>query len=235
VHGPTHALVGEAGREAIVGPHGTRIVDKPTVTTLGKDGTEAVVPIGENQAALANNPTNVPNYFADRVSTLMKAGATKTDIHEWLKNNGVDVSIPTCAQFMSQVVQQQGGKIPTKSPFTASEWNTVGEQGYSSDPNAINVAVKQGVPVGQADSHVTVPIPQFDTSGNFKGFIGRGVNQEEHGKERGIISDNPITIGDKKGEYHIMHQFQRYLIAAWIAGVPAMADAQRGSRCHCHG
>jgi hypothetical protein len=38
-------LVGEAGKEAIVGPHGTAIVDKPTVLALGTEGTEAVVPL----------------------------------------------------------------------------------------------------------------------------------------------------------------------------------------------
>lgn len=45
VSGPTNALVGEKGPEAIIGKGGMSIVDQPTRTVLGKDGTQAVVPL----------------------------------------------------------------------------------------------------------------------------------------------------------------------------------------------
>jgi hypothetical protein len=50
VQGPTKALVGEAGSEAIVGPSGTRIVHSPTIATLGTRGPEAVIPIGKHRS-----------------------------------------------------------------------------------------------------------------------------------------------------------------------------------------
>ena len=197
IRGPSRALVGERGPEAIINRKGTRIVNKPTITTLGTQGTEAVVPLGANDApkAALNNSSGIPNEFADDVTALAKGGANKVDIHEFLKSKGVNLSVATCAQFLSAEVVSHGGRIPEPDPKTgerrdmlASNWNTVGEPGYSDDPRAINYAIKQGVPVGQGDSHVTVPIPQRDADGNITGFLGRGVNQAAGGVERGIIS-----------------------------------------------
>jgi hypothetical protein len=45
VAGPTNALVGEAGPEAIISKSGTSIVNKPTRMMLGTDGAQAVVPL----------------------------------------------------------------------------------------------------------------------------------------------------------------------------------------------
>jgi hypothetical protein len=45
VQGPTRALVGEAGPEAIVSKGGTSVVSKPTQLMLGTDGAQAVVPL----------------------------------------------------------------------------------------------------------------------------------------------------------------------------------------------
>jgi hypothetical protein len=60
IKGPTKALVGEKGPEAIVGEQGSTVVTKPTITTLGGDqGTQTVIPL---------NPDGSPKLgaFADQ-------------------------------------------------------------------------------------------------------------------------------------------------------------------------
>src|SRR5207344_2918118 len=101
-----------------------------------------------------------------------------------LASKGVDVSQATCGAFMAAKVKEAGGTPPTGAAV-ASNWNTFGGKegaGYSDDPNAINIAVKQGVKTGQTGAHVTAAIPIKDKDGNITGWSGVGVNQ---GKGRG--------------------------------------------------
>jgi hypothetical protein len=117
---------------------------------------------------------------------------------------------------MASVVKEHGGQ-PPKDPAVASNWNQFGGAqgaGYSDDPNAINIAVKQGTGVGATGSHVTGAIPIRDASGKITGFRGVGANQgqgqgAEHGVGqygRDVVSSHPITIGDRPGQYHIRHE-----------------------------
>ena len=56
VSGPTRALVGEAGPEAIVSQQGTSIVNRPTIMTLGAFGTQAVVPLSSMRSSAIRIP-----------------------------------------------------------------------------------------------------------------------------------------------------------------------------------
>jgi hypothetical protein len=117
---------------------------------------------------------------------------------------------------MASVVKEHGGQ-PPKDPAVASNWNQFGGAqgaGYSDDPNAINIAVKQGTGIGATGSHVTGAVPIRDASGKITGFRGVGANQfnpsgAEHGVGqygRDVVSNRPITIGDRPGQYHIRHE-----------------------------
>jgi hypothetical protein len=115
---------------------------------------------------------------------------------------------------MSSVVKEHGG-VPPKNPAVASNWNTFGGvqgAGYSSDPNAINIAVKQGTGTGSTGSHVTSAIPITDEKGNITGYRGVGVNQGKQGVAgvgqygRDVITSIPLRIGTRPGQYQIRHE-----------------------------
>jgi hypothetical protein len=142
------------------------------------------------------------------------AGAKPHNIHAYMLQHGINLSEATCGQFMSSVVKDHGG-VPPKNPAVASNWNNFGGvqgAGYSSDPNAINIAVKQGTGVGSTGSHVTSAVPITDESGKVTGFRGVGVNQGKQGVEgvgqygRDVITSIPLRIGTRPGEYQIRHE-----------------------------
>ena len=170
--------------------------------------------------------TGIPSQFAADVTAMTLAGAKPHNIRDYIKSHGIDVSVATCGQFMASVVKEHGG-VPPKNPATASSWNNFGEAGYSADPIAINVAVRQGTPTGQGGSHVTAAIPIKDAAGNITGFRGLGVNQgnvsgPEHGVGpygRDVITSKPITIGTGRGQYQIRH----YIPQGMPPGAPPAA------------
>jgi hypothetical protein len=128
--------------------------------------------------------------------------------------HGINLSEATCGQFMASVVKEHGG-VPPKDPAVASNWNNFGGlqgAGYSTDPNAINIAVKQGTRAGSTGAHVTSAVPITDASGKIIGYRGVGVNQGKYGVAgvgqygRDVVSSIPLRIGDRPGEYHIRHE-----------------------------
>jgi hypothetical protein len=158
----------------------------------------------------------IPSQFQADLTAMTLAGAKPHNIRAYMQSRGINLSEATCGQFMAAVVKEHGGS-PPKNPAIASNWNTFGGPGgagYSSDPNAINVAVKQGVSTGSTGSHVTGAVPIMDESGKVVGFRGVGVNQGQgQGAERGVgqygrdvISSKPLSIGTGRGQFQIRHQ-----------------------------
>jgi hypothetical protein len=158
----------------------------------------------------------VPSHFQSDLEAMTLAGAKPHNIHAYMMAHGINLSEATCGQFMASVVKEHGG-IPPRDPAVASNWNNfggVGGAGYSSDPNAINIAVRQGTGVGSTGSHVTGAVPIKNASGEIIGFRGVGANQfnpegPEHGVGqygRDVVSSRPITIGTRPGQYQIRHQ-----------------------------
>jgi hypothetical protein len=157
----------------------------------------------------------VPSQFAGDLTAMTLAGAQPHNIRAYMQAHHIDLSEATCGQFMAAVVKEHGG-VPPQNPAVASNWNAFGGRegaGYSSDPNAINIAVKQGAGVGSTGSHVTGAVPIFGKDGQITGFRGVGVNQDprsaylgtgQYGRD--VISNKPITIGDRPGQYHIRHE-----------------------------
>lgn len=177
-------------------------------------GTAQVDVPGAKVATGGQTAKGVPAHLSDEVKAMTMAGAQPHNIQAYLKEKGVDLSVATCGQFMSAVVKERGG-TPPKGAAIASNWNTFGGKegaGYSDDPNAINVAVKQGTPTGLSGSHVTDAVAVKDEDGKIIGFRGVGVNQGKQGVPgvgqygRDVITSNKIEIGDRPGQYHIRHQ-----------------------------
>jgi hypothetical protein len=200
------AATGGTGAGTSGAPAGTTTGGTPGGTSVGGDGTGG---------------SGVPSAFASDVAAMTAAGAQPKDIQQYLKSKGVDVGVATCGQFMAAAVKDHGG-TPPQNPAIASSWNTFGGKegaGYSSDPNAINVAVRQGVATGSTGSHVTAAIPITDAQGNVTGFRGVGVNQ---GEGRSVISSHNLKIGTGPGQYQIRHQIP-------AGAQPAGAQAPTGN------
>ena len=184
----------------------------PGASSTGGGTSTGISDGGTTPGSSTGTGTGIPSQFASDVTAMTLAGAKPHNIQAYIKSHGIDVSVATCGQFMASVVKEHGG-VPPKNPATASSWNKFGEAGYSSDPNAINVAVRQGTPTGASGSHVTAAIPIKDEAGNITGFRGVGVNQgnvsgPEHGVGqygRDVITSKPITIGTGRGQYQIRH------------------------------
>jgi hypothetical protein len=166
------------------------------------------------QSNPANAQTSVPQRFVSDLTAMTLAGAKPHNIHAYMLQHGINLSEATCGQFMSSVVKEHGG-VPPKNPAVASNWNTFGGvqgAGYSSDPNAINIAVKQGTGVGSTGSHVTSAVPITDEKGNITGYRGVGVNQGKQGVAgvgqygRDVITSIPLRIGTRPGQYQIRHE-----------------------------
>jgi hypothetical protein len=176
----------------------------------------ASTPAGSGVGTEASEVRSVPAKFQADLTAMTLAGAQPHNIHAYMLAHHINLSEATCGQFMASVVKEHGGQ-PPKDPAIASNWNAFGGAqgaGYSDDPNAINIAVKQGTGIGATGSHVTGAIPIRDASGKITGFRGVGVNQyNPPGAEHGIgdyghdvVSNRPITIGDRPGQYHIRHE-----------------------------
>jgi hypothetical protein len=166
------------------------------------------------QSSPASAQTSVPQRFVSDLTAMTLAGAKPHNIHAYMLQHGINLSEATCGQFMSSVVKDHGG-VPPKNPAVASNWNNFGGvqgAGYSADPNAINIAVKQGTGVGSTGSHVTSAVPITDDSGKVVGFRGVGVNQGKQGVSgvgqygRDVITSIPLRIGSRPGEYQIRHE-----------------------------
>jgi hypothetical protein len=166
------------------------------------------------QSNPASAQTSVPQRFVSDLTAMTLAGAKPHNIHAYMLQHGINLSEATCGQFMSSVVKDHGG-VPPKNPAVASNWNNFGGvqgAGYSADPNAINIAVKQGTGVGSTGSHVTSAVPITDDSGKIIGYRGVGVNQGKQGVAgvgqygRDVITSIPLRIGTRPGEYQIRHQ-----------------------------
>jgi hypothetical protein len=158
----------------------------------------------------------VPSQFAGDLTAMTLAGAQPHNIHAYMMSHGINLSEATCGQFMASVVKEHGG-VPPQNPAVASNWNQfggAGGAGYSADPNAINIAVKQGTRTGDQGSHVTGAVPIFGKDGQITGFRGVGVNQGQgYGPEHGVgqygrdvISSKPLNIGTGPGQYQIRHE-----------------------------
>jgi hypothetical protein len=185
----------------------------PTSGKGGGTSTESSAsPVEQSNPASAQ--TSVPQRFVSDLTAMTLAGAKPHNIHAYMLQHGINLSEATCGQFMSSVVKDHGG-VPPKNPAVASNWNNFGGvqgAGYSADPNAINIAVKQGTGVGSTGSHVTSAVPITDDSGKVVGFRGVGVNQGKQGVAgvgqygRDVITSIPLRIGSRPGEYQIRHE-----------------------------
>jgi hypothetical protein len=184
--------------------------------TTGKGGgtseQSSASPVEQSNPASAS--TSVPQRFVSDLTAMTLAGAKPHNIHAYMLQHGINLSEATCGQFMSSVVKEHGG-VPPKNPAVASNWNTFGGvqgAGYSADPNAINIAVKQGTSTGSTGSHVTSAVPITDESGKVVGFRGVGVNQGKQGVSgvgqygRDVVTSIPLRIGSRPGEYQIRHE-----------------------------
>jgi hypothetical protein len=170
--------------------------------------------------------SGVPSQFASDVQAMTLAGSQPHDIRQYLLSKGVNLNVATCGQFMAAVVKDHGG-TPPPSAAVASNWNTFGGKegaGYSDDPNAINVAVRQGTHTGDTGSHVTSAIPIRDKAGNITGYSGVGVNQ---GYGRSVISSHRLSIGTGPGQYQIRHQIPTKMPTA-NARVPGLGGGGTG-------
>jgi lysozyme len=174
---------------------------------------------GAPGAGAAAPGTGVPSRFAADVTAMTLAGAQPHNIRAYMQSHGIDLSEATCGQFMASVVKEHGGHPPSGSAL-ASNWNTFGGKegaGFSADPNAINIAVRQGTSIGSSGSHVTSAIPIYDKDGQITGFRGVGANQfnpsgPEHGVGpygRDVISSQRLSIGTGRGQYQIRHEIPR--------------------------
>jgi hypothetical protein len=163
-------------------------------------------------AGEATETKAVPGRFAADLTAMTLAGAKPHNIHAYMMQHGINLSEATCGQFMASVVKDHGG-VPPKNAETASSWNNFGSPGYSDDPNAINIAVRQNVRSG-GGSHVTGAIPIRDKSGKITGFRGVGANQynppgAEHGVGqygRDVVSSQNLNIGTGPRDYAIRHE-----------------------------
>jgi GH24 family phage-related lysozyme (muramidase) len=130
----------------------------------------------------------VPGRFAADLAAMTLAGGKPHQIRKWMQDRGINLSEATCGQFMAAVVKEHGG-TPPKDAAVASNWNKFGEEGYSDDPNAINIAVRQGTRIGSTGSHVTGVVPVKDESGKITGYRAVGANQ---GEGRDVVSSHPL-------------------------------------------
>jgi hypothetical protein len=167
-----------------------------------------------NPASANTTASSIPQKFQSDLTAMTLAGAKPHNIHAYMLAHGINLSEATCGQFMASVVKEHGG-VPPKDPAIASNWNKFGGvqgAGYSSDPNAINIAVKQGTGIGSTGSHVTSAVPITDASGKIVGYRGVGVNQGKQGVAgvgqygRDVITSIPLRIGSRPGEYQIRHE-----------------------------
>jgi hypothetical protein len=158
--------------------------------------------------------SSVPQRFRSDLEAMTLAGGRPQNLHNYMLQHHIDLSEATCGQFMSSVVREHGG-VPPRDPAVASNWNNFGGvqgAGYSADPNAINIAVRQGTSIGSSGSHVTSAIPVTDESGHIVGFRGIGANQGKFGVAgvgqygRDVVSEINLRIGTRPGEYMIRHQ-----------------------------
>jgi GH24 family phage-related lysozyme (muramidase) len=211
-----------AGGKESKGLIARRAAEASWVGNKGLAGTGST-PAGSGVGTEAGEVKSVPAKFQADLTAMTLAGAQPHNIHQYMLAHGINLSEATCGQFMASVVKEHGGQ-PPKDPAVASNWNQFGGAqgaGYSDDPNAINIAVKQGTGVGATGSHVTGAVPIRDASGNITGYRGVGANQfnpsgPEHGVGqygRDVVSSQPIRIGDRPGEYHIRHQIVEPQIA----------------------
>jgi GH24 family phage-related lysozyme (muramidase) len=191
-------------------------VGNPAYAGTGQPGAPGGGGGGGAGAPGGNETTSIPSKFTADLTAMTLAGASPHNIHDYMATHGINLSVATCGQFMASVVKEHGG-VPPKSPEVASNWNTFGGAqgaGYSSDPNAINIAVKQGTGIGSTGSHVTGAVPIYGKDGQITGFRGVGVNQgnpqgPEHGAGRygrDVITSKNLPIGTGPGQYQIRHQ-----------------------------
>jgi hypothetical protein len=200
VHGPTRALVGEAGPEAIVSKRGTQVVTKPTHATLGTDGAEAVVPLGAEHLSQAfkgsgaggaytsadvraavgghldpNTPTDV---LAQARHVALSGGPGAVDA--FMKAQGYPKDPNWCGDFASSVIHSLGGTVPGGSQV-ASNWRNYGERVTGQpQPGDVAVAIRQraaltgGKPIatGATGSHVTFVQDYDPKSDRITGFGG---------------------------------------------------------------
>jgi len=156
---------------------------------------------------------SIPSQFQTDLKALVRNGAGPQNIRAYMMQRGINLSEATCGKFMASVVREHGG-TPPKNPETASNWNLFGGKegaGYSADPNAINIAVKQGARIGDTGSHVTGVVPIVE-DGKIVGYRGIGVNQGKQGVEgvgpygRDVATSIPLKLGTGRGQYQIRHQ-----------------------------
>jgi hypothetical protein len=182
----------------------------------GGGGGQRYASLGPAGGAGGTETKSIPSRFTADLTAMTLAGASPHNIHDYMTSHGINLSVATCGQFMASVVKEHGG-VPPKDPEVASNWNTFGGAqgaGYSSDPNAINIAVKQGTGIGSTGSHVTGAVPIYGKDGQIIGFRGVGVNQgnpqgAEHGGGqygRDVITSKNLPIGTGPGQYQIRHQ-----------------------------
>jgi hypothetical protein len=200
VHGPTRALVGEAGPEAIVSKRGTQVVTKPTHATLGTDGAEAVVPLGAEHVSQAFKGSGAggaytsadvraaigarldPNVPTDVLAQArhVALGGGPSAVDAFMKAQGYPKDPNWCGDFAASVVHSLGGTVPGGAQV-ASNWRNYGDRITGlPQPGDIAVAIRQraaltgGKPIATGDtgSHVTFVQDYDPKSDRITGFGG---------------------------------------------------------------
>ena len=221
VRGPTRALVGEAGTEAVVTPHGTTVVSKPTHTVLGADGPATVIPlrgqpsgaVGAGQAATgagAFTPAGpgtatgaISNEAMSTATSLAKTGNVGA-VKRWMHQQGVTVDENWCGEFVAATIKASGG-TPPPGYATASSYLNMGTHVDPADVQPNDVAVfKYGthgkykgmpVPPGEAGSHVGMVGPSgYDPKSNTFDMVQGNTLAAYNRSANGIEFRRPLPL-----------------------------------------
>jgi len=214
VKGPTPALVGEKGPEAIVGKDGTKVIDRPTVTVLGAQGAQAVIPLGADP-----NQKDRPRYYS---GTATVPGSDQV-FH--FGSGGVGKgSLPygTYAIDFSKEGIGPKGAAYSKHGFVdnaVAGLNDVGKGNVLSDPN---VGARTGIEVHPARGH---DLDHLYTQGCF------GVSPDEWPDfKKALLNAAADAPGGKmyltvnRGEAGATASFSQSATPSTLAAMPAMAD-----------
>jgi uncharacterized membrane protein YgcG len=166
------------------------VVNEPTLAMIGEAGPEMVVPLGGGGGGYGGGMEEMPgrSFYDDVKRMTFEQGATPKDVQSYFKSHGVDVSEPTCGQFMAAMVRDHGGTVPAGYP-AASNWRKQGQPGYSDAPGAINWATWNRGTTGEAGSHIGAVQAIKDEKGNIVAYDLTGANQGKNAQRNVVVTD----------------------------------------------
>jgi hypothetical protein len=188
ITGPRHALVGEAGPEAIIGSKGgAAVVTKPTNVVLGAGQTHAVVPlktglgtaaVTEGQAASDKGaapplPPGGPGgvispQVLQEAAAIVRTG-NEAAVKKYIQSKGVHVDDAWCGDFVGAMIKASGEKLP-EGYATGSSYLAMG---YHVEPEDVRPGDYASFKIGTHGKYLGKPVPPGEAGGHI-GVVGPG-------------------------------------------------------------